>query len=232
MANPQVRPHLSFYPEEKSDNLSEARQFSQWLYEVPDEQVGPMLRIGMMDYYTFEPVMLTTGDICMPHRWYMHGGRYYAHCWKMVMIRSGGQRFWRVIMGHGGFTVEQNQFLKNFPQLVEDAALYPNLVDVRKIRGKEAYGLPKICISHVFKTALICQNQTRLLLNGNSPILQWVTPGVNVPLVLNASPFQSGCIAMIHLAMSPSDGTNITAFSLQLLVFHALNLQKSTTFTF
>ncbi|KAJ3859097.1 hypothetical protein EV359DRAFT_68458 [Lentinula novae-zelandiae] len=134
MANPQVRPHLSFYPEEKSNNLSEAWQFSQWFYEVPDEQVGPMLCIGMIDYYTFEPVMLTTGNICMPHRWYMHGGRYYAHCWKMVIICSGGQRFWRVVMGHGGFTVEQNQFLKNFPQLIEDAALYPNLVDVRKIR--------------------------------------------------------------------------------------------------
>ncbi|KAJ3808735.1 hypothetical protein F5876DRAFT_16171, partial [Lentinula aff. lateritia] len=81
MANPQVWPHLSFYPEEKFNNLSEARQFSQWLYEVPDEQVGPMLCIGMMDYYTFEPVMLTTGDICMPHHWYMHRGRYYAQCW-------------------------------------------------------------------------------------------------------------------------------------------------------
>lgn len=73
MCNPLVREHLSFYPEDcSSQNVSKARQFAQWLHEVPDEDLGPMARLGppgrSHDYYVFEPAMLRSAVMCMPHR--------------------------------------------------------------------------------------------------------------------------------------------------------------------
>ncbi|KAJ3845757.1 hypothetical protein EV368DRAFT_70453 [Lentinula lateritia] len=47
MCNPQVRNHLSFYPEDcGAENLSEAWQFARWLHEIPDDELGPMVRLG------------------------------------------------------------------------------------------------------------------------------------------------------------------------------------------
>ncbi|KAF9072180.1 hypothetical protein BDP27DRAFT_1217935 [Rhodocollybia butyracea] len=124
MANPKVRPHLSFYPEQVDQSLSEARQFSHWLHEVPDDEMGPMLRVSGMDYYVFEPAMLRSGTICMPHRWFMRGKRFYARCWAMEeVMREGGRKSWRVIKGGGEITVGEVELLKNFPQLISDAAL-------------------------------------------------------------------------------------------------------------
>ncbi|KAF9060897.1 hypothetical protein BDP27DRAFT_1150318, partial [Rhodocollybia butyracea] len=59
MANPKVHPHLSFYPEQ--DCFPD--EFAHWLHEVPDDEMGPMLRLGNTDYYVFEPAMLRSGKI-------------------------------------------------------------------------------------------------------------------------------------------------------------------------
>ncbi|KAE9383178.1 hypothetical protein BT96DRAFT_1039175 [Gymnopus androsaceus JB14] len=96
MANPRVRPHLSFYPEEVHKNLSEARQFAHWLHEIPDDEMGPMLRVGSMDYYIFEPAMLRSGKICMPHRWFTRGKHHYARCWAMEEVIREGTRNWKL----------------------------------------------------------------------------------------------------------------------------------------
>ncbi|KAJ8521961.1 hypothetical protein ONZ45_g1372 [Pleurotus djamor] len=56
MANPQVRPHLSFYPEDSGKRLSEARQASRWLHDAPDDQLTPMIRLGSQDYFIYEPL--------------------------------------------------------------------------------------------------------------------------------------------------------------------------------
>lgn len=102
MGNPKVRPHLSFYPEQVDQSLSEACQFSHWLHEVPDDEMGPMLRVSGTDYYVFEPAMLRSGTIYMPHRWFMHGKHFYARCWAMEEVMREGskvmesyQRRWR-----------------------------------------------------------------------------------------------------------------------------------------
>ncbi|KAJ7133509.1 hypothetical protein C8R44DRAFT_829315 [Mycena epipterygia] len=47
MANPKVRPHLHFYPEDSGPKLSEARQGQRWLKELPDDRTTPMVRIGL-----------------------------------------------------------------------------------------------------------------------------------------------------------------------------------------
>ncbi|KAF9059623.1 hypothetical protein BDP27DRAFT_1238327, partial [Rhodocollybia butyracea] len=132
MSNPQVRPHLLFYPEDVTRKLSEARQFARWANEIPDDELGPMARLQNGDYYIFEPAMLRSQQICMPHRWFKRDGRFIARCWQMEqVIREGNYTSWRVVKGGHGFDVDQDQFLKTFPQITLDAGLYPEIVDDR-----------------------------------------------------------------------------------------------------
>ncbi|KAE9400250.1 hypothetical protein BT96DRAFT_993265 [Gymnopus androsaceus JB14] len=115
MSNPCVRPHLSFYPEDAPSNLTDARQFSRWLKEIPDDELGPMAHIGTEDYFIFEPAMLRSG--------------------LEEAVWDDHRTSWHVIQGGGRFEVDQDQFLKSFPVLMSDLAngLYPHLTDVSNI---------------------------------------------------------------------------------------------------
>lgn len=123
MANPRVRPHLAFYPEDAGQRLSEARQAARWLHEAPGDQLMPMARIGSKDFYVYEPAMLTDGSICMPSRWFLRGGTLFAKCWSLlpIVLEHGGS--WRVVM-RNDFEVSESQFLKNFPDLESDRHHY------------------------------------------------------------------------------------------------------------
>ncbi|KAJ3933723.1 MAG: hypothetical protein NXY57DRAFT_1060372, partial [Lentinula lateritia] len=124
MCNPLVREHLSFYPEDcSSQNVSKARQFAQWLHEVPDEDLGPMARLGppgrSHDYY------------------FKRQGKLYAKCWKLkANVRQDGSKGWNVIKGDGEFVVNEDEFLLCFTQLVEGQRdLYKDVVNVTHIDG-------------------------------------------------------------------------------------------------
>lgn len=138
MCNPRVRPHLEFYPEDCGGrNVSEARQSSRMLNEIPDNELGPMVRLGHYDFYVFEPAKLRSGLVCMPHRWFKRNNRFHARCWKMQEIEhEHGRKSWRVIKGDGKFEVDEEQFLLPFPILATDVTLYPDLTDVTKIEGE------------------------------------------------------------------------------------------------
>ncbi|KAI0639900.1 hypothetical protein C8Q77DRAFT_1045284 [Trametes polyzona] len=128
MANPRVRPHLSFYPENTDGkHLSEARQAVHWLDEVPDEFLTPMIRIGAKDYYVHEPFMDTDGRVRMPMWWFtrVKSGVHvlYAKCWEMVPVSSDVGAGWRVIETPG-LEVPADRLLKNFPDLCTAAPLY------------------------------------------------------------------------------------------------------------
>ncbi|KAJ4473242.1 hypothetical protein C8R41DRAFT_968057, partial [Lentinula lateritia] len=142
MCNPQVRDHLSFYPEDRGvENLSEARQFARWLHEIPDDELGPMVRLGPTgqshDYYIFEPAMLRSGVMCMPHRWFKRQEKFYAKCWRLEeTVHYNASKGWKVIKGDGEFVVNEDEFLLCFKQLVEGKReLYGNITDVTKIEG-------------------------------------------------------------------------------------------------
>lgn len=123
MANPKVRPHLSFYPEDSGNNISEARQARRWLHEAPNEKLGPMARLGDQDFYIHEPAMLTDSTCCIPVRWFRRGDMLFAKCWKMETVSTDQQHGWRVLQTDD-YIVSPTQFLKNFPQLLSDAATY------------------------------------------------------------------------------------------------------------
>ncbi|KAF9064966.1 hypothetical protein BDP27DRAFT_1425263 [Rhodocollybia butyracea] len=135
MANPHVREKLSFYPEDcTAKNVSQARQFARWLNEVPDDQLGPMAHIHGEDYYIFEPCMLRSGQVYMPHRWFRRQGRFYAYCWKMEKVRRReGKLTWCVVKGDGQIVVSEDEFLLSFPRLVKSIKDYPYLIDVAQI---------------------------------------------------------------------------------------------------
>jgi hypothetical protein len=120
MANPKVRPHLKFYPEDSKKHISEARQARRWLYEVADDEITPMARLGQQDYYIHEPAMLRDGKCCMPVRWFTVGELLFAKCWKMEAVSSDIGQGWRIVQ-HNDYSVPHTEFLKTFPELCEDA---------------------------------------------------------------------------------------------------------------
>lgn len=129
MGNPQVRPHLSFYPEDSGPHLSEARQGRRWLYELPSDQMSQMARIDNHDYFIYEPAMLRNGECCIPIRWFKRCNILYAQCWQMVVVTGDGRSGWRVIQSID-YEVSENDFMKNFPSLKDNTI------------GAQLHGLP------------------------------------------------------------------------------------------
>ena len=63
MANPRVRPHLQFLPEDAGQKLDQAWQARRWLHEMQHEVLTPMVRLASnspqeQDLYVFEPTLL------------------------------------------------------------------------------------------------------------------------------------------------------------------------------
>jgi hypothetical protein len=120
MANPKVRPHLKFYPEDSKNHLSKAHQVRRWLHEVTDDEITPMARLGCQDYYIYEPAMLWDGTCCVPVRWFTVGEILFTKCWKMEAISSDVEQGWWVLKSDD-FSIPHTAFLKTFPDLCEDA---------------------------------------------------------------------------------------------------------------
>lgn len=135
MANPKVRPHLSFYPEDAGNKLNEARQGKQWLHEIPDEQLTPMVRIGKDDFYTHELAMLSDQSCCMPIRWFKRDGNFVAICWKAVPVDTDRVSGWRIMKAEQ-YEVMEKDFLKPFPELHADAHRLYGLPDPANIIGQ------------------------------------------------------------------------------------------------
>ncbi|KAI5829031.1 hypothetical protein K523DRAFT_373222 [Schizophyllum commune Tattone D] len=112
MANPHVRRHLRFLPEDSGTKISEAWQADRWLHELDPKLATPMIRIGRQDYYTFEPLLLASDyqraspseRAYMPVRWFTRGQKTLAQAWRLLPSTSeSGERGWVVdelVQGH------------------------------------------------------------------------------------------------------------------------------------
>ncbi|EJD39390.1 hypothetical protein AURDEDRAFT_37439, partial [Auricularia subglabra TFB-10046 SS5] len=67
-ANPRVRSHLHDLPEDAGSRLQEAWQSAHWRTDLPPELATPMIRVGALEFYVFEPALLMDGH----SRWYIH----------------------------------------------------------------------------------------------------------------------------------------------------------------
>ncbi|KAI8983315.1 hypothetical protein BD414DRAFT_515805 [Trametes punicea] len=130
-ANPQVRPHLHFYPEDAGTVLAEAWQAARWCEELDPNLAAPMVRIGNQDYFVYEPAQLQDGRVCMPFRWFVRGREMFARVWSMVPTTdlSG----W-VVLEHQPFEISARELIAALPMLRETASYY-RVPDPRYIIG-------------------------------------------------------------------------------------------------
>ncbi|KAH9899608.1 hypothetical protein C8Q73DRAFT_680493 [Cubamyces lactineus] len=146
MANPRVRPHLRFLPEDSGPVLAEAWQAARWREELDPDLATPMLRQGEQDFYVYEPARLQNGSVCMPVRWYQREGQTFARVWAMepTADRSG----W-IVRKDVEFDVCDKDFLVAFPDFVRSVSHYVDTPDPRRIEGvREADGCTSSQWSH------------------------------------------------------------------------------------
>ncbi|KAH7917685.1 hypothetical protein BV22DRAFT_1025951, partial [Leucogyrophana mollusca] len=134
LANPLVREHLDFYPEDAGTSLKEARQASQWLHHTNPHRLSPMCRVGSLDYYTFEPARLGDGTICMPFRFFMKAGVMWFHAWKMTVTVVRGNTGW-VVDQSNEITSSVDHFSLSGKELVGGAYLGPGFPSFNVIHG-------------------------------------------------------------------------------------------------
>jgi hypothetical protein len=113
MANPHVRPQLHFHPEDSGKQLDEAFQARRWLKEMDPTQLTPMIRLHNQDFYIFEPTLLSSGQVCIPIRWFHHGEPFFAKAWPLRAVVSDTESGW-IVEEHTEIEVSQKDFLVSF----------------------------------------------------------------------------------------------------------------------
>lgn len=114
MANPQVRPHLHFLPEDAGERLSEAWHGNRWLCELDPDLASPMVRSRGQDFYVLEPVQLTNGQICMRERYFTRGINMLARAWPM---RPSNDGLGWIVVKDEPMDVMVQDFLTSYPKL-------------------------------------------------------------------------------------------------------------------
>ncbi|KAF8494495.1 hypothetical protein JB92DRAFT_3126914 [Gautieria morchelliformis] len=87
-ANPQIAPLLCFYPEEKEGCVSEIWQMKR-IKELPAEQLTPMVRKGLKDFYVNELAELRSGEYVIPHMWIIRNNVMCADARRVELTQDG-----------------------------------------------------------------------------------------------------------------------------------------------
>ncbi|KAF8574169.1 hypothetical protein K439DRAFT_1316140, partial [Ramaria rubella] len=76
MANPLVRPHMVFYPEDAGGESSQAWHGEKWLRHVSDELLTPMVKHTGTGhhFYVWELMECLDGTYFIPKRWFIKKG--------------------------------------------------------------------------------------------------------------------------------------------------------------
>lgn len=113
MMNPRVRPLLHFYPEDAGAELNEARQAKYWLEELDPELLTPVVRLHNQDFFVFEPTLLSSGQACIPFRWFTRGGKMYTKAWSLRPVTREMDCGW-VVEDFNSFEVSEDDLLVSF----------------------------------------------------------------------------------------------------------------------
>ncbi|KIK56084.1 hypothetical protein GYMLUDRAFT_76242 [Collybiopsis luxurians FD-317 M1] len=119
MANPKVRPKLSFYPEATNGHIDSAKNAFCWLHELDHNLTTPMIRVGNEDFYLFEPCQLKTMAYCIPYRWIEQSdakGNAQLYGWVWNIHQNSEMNGWEVIRSEQA-EVHESNFLTSFPKL-------------------------------------------------------------------------------------------------------------------
>ncbi|KZT24421.1 hypothetical protein NEOLEDRAFT_1156913 [Neolentinus lepideus HHB14362 ss-1] len=131
LANPLVRQHLRFLPEDSRARLSEAWQAKRWLEELDPELLTQMICVNTQDFFVYEPALLKDRRVCMPVCWFTRGGSTFAWAYSM----SATLRGW-IVHEQLVCEIHSDQLLLSFPQLTHSHS-YHALPDPRVICGAQ-----------------------------------------------------------------------------------------------
>ncbi|KIJ46219.1 hypothetical protein M422DRAFT_250259 [Sphaerobolus stellatus SS14] len=142
MANPIVRPHLRFYPEDSGKKLAEAIQGRRWLYEMDDECLTPMIRIGKQDYFVFEPTLVGGHQAVVPHRFFIRDGKFHMRVWALEEDKAANG--W-IVRKDRESELPASTLLVGWPDFVQTFANRHltdpcNIIGVRNQWRKQAHG--------------------------------------------------------------------------------------------
>ena len=121
MANPNVRPHLHFFPETPGNQFSGAYHARQWFYELDPSLSTPMIRHNNQDYYIFEITLLSSNNYCIPVRWFIQNNEICAHAWHIYATQSPfGDNSWGwIVHTYDRVTIKASSLAASFPYLCE-----------------------------------------------------------------------------------------------------------------
>jgi hypothetical protein len=112
MANPRVRPHLRFYPEE-AGSISEYWHAKHWHENVDPDLATPLASINGRSFFVFEPSLLVNGRVVMPYRWFIRGNLIVARAWPLRAFDHGNGVGW-IVEEFRTIDVTQDDFLVPF----------------------------------------------------------------------------------------------------------------------
>jgi hypothetical protein len=110
-----VRPYLKHLPEERKQQLSEARHFHRWRHELDLDLITPMMRVNNQDFYTLEPAIAMVeyhDEYRIPIRWFERDNIVYADTWGLEMEGDG----W-IVNKYDTRQIPLDKFLTSFPYL-------------------------------------------------------------------------------------------------------------------
>ncbi|KAG8731269.1 hypothetical protein FRC12_019810 [Ceratobasidium sp. 428] len=113
IANPQVRPHMKFFPHANSKHMSQAWHGQKMTHNMPDEYLTPCVRLGGQIFYVNELVW-RQDDWFIPLRWITVGPKeeLYAIGHRALDTQNGSS-----VISSKRKTVRVATFLESYPEL-------------------------------------------------------------------------------------------------------------------
>ena len=96
MANPQVHPHLQFYPKDAGKIVNKYWHARHW-HEVADPSlVTPMAVVNNTHFFVYELIILLNGHVVMLYHWFLRDGSITARAWPLCAVKCGNDLGWIV----------------------------------------------------------------------------------------------------------------------------------------
>lgn len=133
MANPRVRPHLHFYPEDAGKTVNEYWHARHWHESADPTLVTPMAVVNNNHFFVHEPAILTDGRAVIPYRWFLRGTSINARAWPLRPVRRGDKTGW-IVEEHKTIIVSQGELSVSFASWVAGRA-YDHLPSAKSIFG-------------------------------------------------------------------------------------------------
>ena len=113
MANPRVRPHLQFYPEDAGQTVNEYWHARHWREEMDLTKCMPMAIIRNQQFFVLKPCLLNDGQPCMPTHWFFRDKQLFAKAWTLCVVSQELESGW-VVEEYNEIEVSGDQFLVSF----------------------------------------------------------------------------------------------------------------------